>query len=173
MGDVCYSDSECASYKMAAKFLGDNVEDWGGGTGWARRYFKEYRNVDFSGHKNVDEIIDLTEYTSSVDNILIRQVLDAEERWEKIIENAKKSFKKKLCIIVGTPRVKKTRLGTVEPVFLADGSKVIGEYYQEMCYNPEDIKAFFPEGEYRITEEEVETNQYYHKDWILYVEKIV
>jgi len=39
-GQVCYSDPKQESYKKAAKFLGDTVEDWGCGTGWVKKYFK-------------------------------------------------------------------------------------------------------------------------------------
>lgn len=171
ISDVAYSDSEYASYKKAAEFLGDTVEDWGGGTGWARRYFENYRNVDFSSHPNVDEVADLKEYTSDVENILIRQVIDAEPQWQQILENAKKSFSKKLCLIIGTPFVRKTRLGPRDPVFLADGTET-GDYYQEMYFKKQDILDMFPQDQYKLSEEIVKTKQYYHRDWILYVEKI-
>jgi len=45
-------------------FLGADqpVEDWGGGTGWAKMYFTgSYKNIDGSAHKNVD----LTNYKNA------------------------------------------------------------------------------------------------------------
>lgn len=164
--DVCYSDPKCESYKKAAAFLGDSVEDWGGGTGWARRYFSDYRNIDCNPHKRVDEVVDLTSYSSNVDNILIRQVLESNTQWRDILENAMKSFNKKLCIVLGTPFVRKTREGPKNPV-------PSGGYIQEMYFKKKDILDYFPEsGGYKVSSEYIKTNQYYHKDWILYVEKI-
>lgn len=170
--DVCYSDPKCESYKKAAEFLGNTVEDWGGGTGWARRYFEDYRNVDGSYHENVDELVDLVDYTSDVENILMRQVLETNVDWKIILENVKKSFRNKFCLVVGTPFVKKTRFGPQNPVVTSTGVVLEGEYVQEVYFNKQDILDMFPEDEYEISEEEVETGQYYHKDWILYVKKI-
>ena len=100
---VCYSDSKCESYKKAVEFLGADqpVEDWGGGTGWAKRYFTgSYKNIDGSEHKNVDVVADLVKYRSKIDNILIRQVLESNPDWQTILNNAKKSFTKKLCLVI-------------------------------------------------------------------------
>lgn len=169
---VCYSDPECLSYKKAAEFLGADqpVEDWGGGTGWAKRYFTgPYKNIDGSPHPNVDVVADLTKYKSKVDNILIRQVLECNPDWKMILRNAVMSFNKKLCIIIGTPLVETTREGESNPVVKADGTHT-GEYIQEMYFAKADLLADLPG--FKITEEEVDTNQYYHKDHIFYVEKI-
>lgn len=174
--DVCYADPNCEPYKKAADFLGRDrpVEDWGGGTGWARRYFTgPYKNIDGSPHKNVHEVADLAEYVSSVENILMKQVLENDVNWRKFLENAKKSFTKKFCLIVGTPLVKKTRLGPVNPVVLADGTVVKDLVIQEIYFNKQDILDYFPESEgYKVTEETIKTEQYYCQDWILYVEKV-
>ena len=175
VGNVCYSDPECVSYKKAVEFLGkDNpVEDWGGGTGWAKRYFTgEYKNIDGSRHKNVDMIADLVDYTSSVENILMRQVLGSNPEWQKILTNVRKSFTKKFCLVVCTPFVDKTRLGSQNPVVRSDNTTVDGEYIQEVFFKKQDILDFFPINEFRVNEETIQTNQYYNQDWILYVEKI-
>lgn len=100
-GEVCYGEE--IVYQKARDFLGDSVEDWGCGTCWAKRYFKDYKGIDGSPSICVSKPIDLVNYTSHTDNILIRQVLEHNYEWKKIIENAKKSFNKKLCITIHTP----------------------------------------------------------------------
>lgn len=168
---MCFSDERCESYIKAAEFLGDTVEDWGGGTGWAKQYFKNYRGIDGSNHYNVDEQVDLVNYTSSVDNILMRQVLECNEDWRKILENVKKSFKNKFCLVVYTPFVEKTTVGFVNKVRYADGTCSPDLTISEIYFNKQDILDYFPESEYRVKEEEIKTNQGYGRDWILYVEK--
>jgi len=169
---VCYSDNEQESYKKSAEFLGDTVEDWGGGTGWAKRYFKNYKNIDGSLHPNVDEVIDLVKYTSKVENILLRQVLSLNEDWEKIIDNAKRSFSKKLCIVVFTPFSEgETKIGEVEPAKdCNDGLR--GFDHILIFFKKQDILDCFPASEFKVSEEVVETQQGYKRDWILYVERL-
>lgn len=168
---VCYSDSECASYKKSAEFLGDTVEDWGGGTGWSKKYFKNYRNIDGTPHPNVDEVADLTEYTSRVDNILMRQTLETSYEWRKMLENAINSFKKKFCLIVFTPFVDETRVGPLNPVIDRNGVDT-GATTPDIYFNKQDILDYFPLDRFKIREEEVATKQGYQRDWILYVERL-
>jgi hypothetical protein len=172
---VCYSDQNCESYKKASEFLGPDqpVEDWGGGTGWAKRYFTGlYKNIDGSTHKNVDEIADLVTYTSKVKNILMRQVLELNPDWQKILGNIKRSFSNKFCLVIGIPFVDGvTRLGPQDSIHNADGSVKEGEYHQEIYFNKQDILDYFPPIEFKVSEEEIITTQYYNKDWVLYVEK--
>jgi hypothetical protein len=169
---MCFSDVKQESYKKAAQFLGDTVEDWGGGTGWAKRYFKNYKNIDGSLSKYCDVHADLTEYTSDCDNILMRQVLECDENWRKILENVKVSFRKKFCLIVFTPQVKKTRVGHLHTPVRADGTKMKGEVISEIYFNKQDILDYFPDSEYKVKEEYIDTQQGYRKEWICYVEKI-
>ena len=168
---VCYSDVKQESYKKSAEFLGDNVEDWGCGTGWSKRYFKTYRGIDGSAHENVDEIVDLVNYTSDVDNILLRQVLELNVEWRKILENIKKSFRKKLCIVIFTPFSDTTKIGEVEKVLTSKGVET-GKDLNLMYFNKEDILNYFPSTEFKVTEEVIKTGQGYNQDWIIYIERI-
>jgi len=168
--EMCFSDSNQESYRKSAEFLGDTVEDWGCGTGWSKQYFKNYLGVDGSRHKNVDIVADLVEYTSNCDNVLMRQTLECNTEWKKILENVRKSFKKKFCLIVYTPIVEKTRVGRVR---YADGTYSNDLTISEMYFNKQDILGYFPESlGYKIFEETIKTNQGYGSEWILYVEKI-
>lgn len=166
--EVCYSDEKQESYKKSAEFLGDTVEDWGCGTGWAKRYFTNYKGIDGSPGKYVDEVADLVYYTSNCDNILMREALEYNIEWENILDNVKKSFKKKFCLIISTPFIEETQITLTKDIEIADKTVEINEF----SFKKQDILDFFPEKEYKVSEETIVTNHYYNQDWILYVERL-
>ena len=166
--EVCYSDEKQKSYKRAALFLGNTVEDWGCGTGWAKQYFTNYKGIDGSPAKYVDKVADLVNYISKVDNILMREVLEYNIEWKKILENVKKSFTKRFCLIISTPFINTTKINSIEKITRIDKVVTITEF----CFKKQDILDFFPKTEYKLTEEIIKTNHLYNQDWILYVEKI-
>jgi hypothetical protein len=105
------------TYRLAAEYLADAdaVEDWGCGSGGFRLFCKtHYIGVDGSATPFADKVVDLCNYTSSADGILLRHVLEHNVEWEKILHNAVNSFKKKLCIILFTPFGRKTRIMTYD-----------------------------------------------------------
>ncbi len=155
MSDVCFG--ETIVYQKMADFIGDTVEDWGCGTGFARRYFKNYKGIDGTlGY--VAEAIDLVDYTSDVDNIAIRQVIEHNDNWKKILDNAYKSFNKKLFLAIHTPMSDKTHF-----------IQMCGEV-PEYSFCPQDLKDCFPNC--KFTEELLPTKFDYGNEYILYVEKI-
>jgi hypothetical protein len=166
VSDVCYADVDQQSYKKAAAFLGDSVEDWGCGTAWARRFFKNYRGIDGSAHRNTDEVVDLVDYTSNVDNILMREALEYNLAWKKILNNIKASFNKKFCLIISTPFADKTHVETYYEARTKNGGTI-----PEIRFNKTDILNEFPQPEFKISEETIKTNHLYNQDWILYVER--
>ena len=171
---MCYSDREQYSYKKPAEFLGNNqVEDWGGGTGWAKRYFSSYKNIDGSKHKNVDIVADLTKYVSKTDNILMRQVLEFNLDWKKILKNVKDSFAKRFCLVVMTPMTKRTYVARTWPMVDCSGVKHEDNRIPDIYFNKKDILDYFPESEgYKVKEEVVKSGTGWKKEWILYVEKV-
>lgn len=173
-GMVCFSGPKQISYKKAGEFLGKDVpmEDWGGGTGWAKKYFTHYKNIDAATHEAIDIKVDLANYTSSVDNILIRQVLCYNWKWKKIIENAKKSFKKKLCIIINHPLVVKTTIYGESPVVDTKGRSLKKNITPDIYFAKKDILSLFPPEEYRVKDEILETDTPFGQEWAVYVEKI-
>ena len=171
VSQVCYGDENCESYKKASEFLGGVCEDWGGGTGWAEQYFKTYKNIDGSLHKNVDVVADLVKYTSKTENILMRQVLECNPEWKTILDNVKKSFSKKFCLIIYTPLDTETKIIADFTMIKADGTELDASI-TEISFKREDILAYFPEKEYKVKEETIKTNQGYGTEWIIYVEKI-
>jgi hypothetical protein len=172
VNQMMYSDDKQESYKKAAQFLGDSVEDWGCGTGYASIFFKNYRGIDCSPSKNHPEAIDLRQYTSDVENILIRQVLECTEDWKLVLENAIKSFRRRLCLIIMTPFSDKEKVLERESVLRADGSVVEGRFIDAISFKKQDILDYFPKDRFKVREETIKTNQGYGHDWILYVEKI-
>jgi hypothetical protein len=102
---------ETVTYLMAAAFMVDvgTVEDWGCGAGGFKRFYRgNYIGVDGSKTPIADKVVDLCMYTSSVDGIVMRHVLEHNYDWDKILDNAIASFRKKLCLILFTPFVDAT-----------------------------------------------------------------
>jgi hypothetical protein len=99
-----YADT--VTYSMAAAFMVDvqKVEDWGCGTGGFKRFYRgNYVGIDGSRTPFADKIVDLCNYESNVDGIVIRHVLEHNYQWETILNAAVRSFNKKLCLILFTP----------------------------------------------------------------------
>ena len=98
----------------------------------------------------------------------MREALEYNVEWEKILNNVKQSFQKKFCLIISTPFIKKTKITLKKRIELSDRIVEINEF----SFKKQDILDFFPENEYEVSEETIVTNHYYNQDWILYVEKI-
>lgn len=112
--DSPYALGEITTMRLAAEWLDEacvHVEDWGCGSAYAKRFFvnASYRGVDGSGPK-ADVIADLREYTSSVDGVLMRHVLEHNYEWRRVLENALRSAKKRLALIIFTPRMPATQV---------------------------------------------------------------
>lgn len=106
------------TYKIAADYLidCDLVEDWGCGLGMFRQYCRtQYRGVDGTRTGYADVVADLATYTSEADGILLRHVLEHNMQWEAIFQNALKSFRKKLCLVIFTPFEATTRVIAYHP----------------------------------------------------------
>lgn len=104
LGAFRYADT--VTYQMAADFLADvdEVEDWGCGTaGFKRFYSGTYIGVDGSKTPWSDRIVDLCDYTSSVNGIVMRHVLEHNYQWQSILDNALHSFISKFCLVIFTP----------------------------------------------------------------------
>jgi hypothetical protein len=95
-----YGDS--TTYHLAADFLIDvaEVEDWGCGYGGFRKFCKtKYIGIDGSSYSPAaSKIVDLADYRSEAEGILVRHVLEHNYEWESILQNAVSSFRKKMCL---------------------------------------------------------------------------
>jgi hypothetical protein len=110
-GPAFYADA--VTYLMAAAFLADveEVEDWGCGGGGFRRFCLSPRYVGLDGSKTpfADKTVDLCTYSSSVDGIMMRHLLEHNYAWDKILASAVKSFRRKFCLILFTPFATETK----------------------------------------------------------------
>ena len=98
------------TYELGYNFLQscDKIEDWGCGTGGFKVLFNnntvnKYIGVDGSKTPFANIKTDLTSYNSNVDGIFMRHVLEHNYEWKLILENACKSFKQKMCLVLFTP----------------------------------------------------------------------
>jgi len=156
-----YADE--TTYRLAAEFLADieTVEDWGCGSGGFRLFCKtEYVGVDGTENPFVDKVVDLATYTTTVDGILLRHVLEHNTGWEKVLENALQSFGKKLCIVVFTP--------------FAEETKEI-KYYRKMdvvdiSFSRDDLTGRFKGLEW-TSDEDLKTDSQYGVEHIFYIRR--
>lgn len=108
-----------AAYRRAAGWVdvpGEGVEDWGGGTGYARRFFSRvasYTVVDGSYNSVADPLVvaDIRTCSRTPDNILIRHVLEHNHNgdWVLILRNACGSFRHRAAIGLNKPYATETR----------------------------------------------------------------
>lgn len=96
------------TYRKAAEFLdlpGVVIEDWGGGTGYLYRFLEQasYVVVDGSPNPFADVVVELEEYRSEVDCVLVRHVLEHNHNWGRVLANAIASAQQRLCVILFTP----------------------------------------------------------------------
>jgi hypothetical protein len=101
--DYPYGDD--TTYKLGMEWLSDceRVEDWGCGTTYARKFCRGwYTGID-GGEGRAHFVKDLRFYTSNVEGIFMRHVLEHNEDWKMILCNAISSFTKKMVIILFTP----------------------------------------------------------------------
>ncbi len=170
---IMYGDE--ITYKKGAEFLdgqGD-IEDWGCGTGWMKEYIKDshYIGIDGSESKFVDKVVDLVEYTSNVDCIFIRHILEHDDNWKRILSNAIKSFKKRMVLVIFTPFSKTTHVlmrhkgGEYSP----DNEAGYPGGIPCISFNKEELISFFKH--LKFTEEFIKTKSAYGRERIFYIEK--
>lgn len=149
------------TYLAAAAFLADidEVEDWGCGGGGFKSYCvcPAYIGVDGSYSPFANRIVDLSDYESSCDGILLRHVLEHNYDWDKILTAAIKSFRKKLCIVLFTP--------------FSDKVKVVGESHMEGLVIPDlsfvksDFENYFADLNWRLLEVQGNPQEHVYMIW--------
>ena len=151
------------TYELAAEFLADveEVEDWGCGAGGFRRFCRtKYVGVDGTVNPYVDRVGDLATYTSDVGGILLRHVLEHNQEWEKILDNAVSSFRQKLCIVLFTP--------------FAERTTEIRSYWKkdivDIAFRKDDLIKHFNQHLWRL-EENLKTDTQYKVEHVFYIEK--
>ena len=149
------------TYRTSMAFLDGHgtIEDWGAGTGYARRFVRQsrYRAVDGSPSIGVDRVVDLRSYRSDADCILLRHVLEHNPDWRQILENALRSFRRRMVIVVFTPFAAETHeIGSWRGI-------------PDLALRKEDLVACFDGLEWR--EESIATNTEYLREHVFYLER--
>lgn len=108
------------SYLSIAAFVdgcGD-VEDWGCGLAALREYIApptRYRGIDGSASPFADVHADLTSYRSDVCAVVLRHVLEHNDEWAAVLDNAAASARDRLVIALFTPLADETHVVFREP----------------------------------------------------------
>jgi hypothetical protein len=139
VGSFPYGDEYAYATGMPLLDDCETVEDWGCGTAWAKRYRTgAYVGIDMAP-KFADIVVNLSDYTSDVDGIFMRSVLEHNLEWEPILRNAVASFRKRLVLILFTP--------------MQDETRVLNETYNgipNIGFAPGDIEAHFGDRPFRF-----------------------
>lgn len=163
-----YDDSTTA--EISARFLLDmsEVEDWGCGLGGFKNFLTEkqkYIGIDGSNSPFADKIVDLENYFSNVDGIMMRGVLEHNHNWGKILENAVKSFRSKFALVLFTPFVEETKIISTYEDWHVKGVTMI-----DIAFKKEEIENYFVGLEYTL-QEGIKTNTGYGIEHIYFVKK--
>ena len=112
-----YGDT--TSYEIGAAWLERCalVEDWGCGAGWLRTLVPphRYRGIDGTSSAFCDEVVDLVAYRSRVPAVFMRHVLEHDDNWQQILDNAVPSFTERMALILFTPERAVTEAIAYEP----------------------------------------------------------
>lgn len=113
------------------------VEDWGCGLGGLKNHLakrQRYIGVDGSRSPYADVIADLEHYKSEADAIHLRHVLEHNPRWEIVLDNVLRSFRRRLVLTLFTPLMEETRVIAEYPNFNGTGVTMV-----DIAFRREDI----------------------------------
>jgi hypothetical protein len=161
MGSFRYGNTK--TYQLAADFLqGLEVEDWGCGTGGFKRLHSgKYIGLDGSQTPFVDKLVDLRDYRSSVEGIMMRHILEHNYDWNKVLGNALASFQKRFCLIIFTPFQEVTKE-------IAHNEKH-GVDVPDIGFNKEELDHYFLGLKWRM--ETIKTRTAYGIEHIYFIER--
>jgi hypothetical protein len=159
MNQFAYGDE--TTYRKGMAFLdghGD-IEDWGCGTAFAKRFVTRstYLGIDGSRSDFTDKVADLRTYRSNADCIFIRHVLEHNYEWRAILTNAVGSFQRRFVLVIFTPFADSTH-----PIATWSG-------IPDITFRKDDLTEFFRH--LPFSEESVQTNTQYRTEHIFYVER--
>ena len=153
------------TYRRGVAFLDGQgtIEDWGCGFAHARTFVtqSQYIGVDGSS-QHADKIVDLREYSSDTDCILMRHVLEHNVDWRRILANAMASFKKRMVLVIFTPLAETTRQ-------IATSTSVTSVPVPDISFRKEDLTDYFARCKY--SEESLTTDTQYGTEHVFYIEK--
>lgn len=156
------------TYRLAARYLQEceRVEDWGCGPGWFKQFLApgQVVGVDGSPSPAVDKVRDLVYYTSETEGLLLRHVLEHNELWRQILNNAMRSFTRRMVLVLFTPMAT-----------LGEGTRQIawnpGYGVPDIAFTPWAISDFFPARTVVYRYQDLSTETQYGVERIYYVER--
>jgi hypothetical protein len=155
------------TYRLGARWLKDCevVEDWGCGAGWFKQFCKTiYIGIDGSDTPFANKKADLVHYESSVDGIFMRHILEHNHEWRAVLENALRSFEKRMCLILFTPLTDKTTVIATNPGY---GN------VPDISFAMSDLEELFSRYNITYTYETFKTETQYKTETIIYLEKMM
>lgn len=161
-----------ASAKVAGGFLNlkqiMTIEDWGCGQGGFEKYIgkhQKYIGIDGSKTQYADIFADLENYTSSVDAIHMRHVLEHNPNWTSILRNSLRSFCKRMVLTLFTPYQNETRVIARWPNFNETGVEMV-----DIGFARNDIIRHFSEVNW-FSIENIKTDTHYRVEHMFFLEK--
>jgi hypothetical protein len=158
--------------EVAAAFLAAPevrvVEDWGCGFGGFSKYVAEhqkYVGIDGSLSPFARLHVDLTEYKSSADGILVRHVLEHNRQWAKLLDNAVTSFGHRMVLVIFTPFQEETGIIKTHEGWGAGDTDVV-----DIGFNEVQITERFP-ALVRWSKQYFETRTTYGEETVFFLER--
>jgi hypothetical protein len=149
------------SYRKGMEFLDGHgtIEDWGCGTAFAKRFAAKspYIGIDGSASRFTDKVADLRSYTSDIDCIFMRHVLEHNRDWKPILTNAIRSFRRRMVLVIFTPFASETR------------QIAVWSGIPDIAFQKDELTRFF--GHLQYSEESLRTKTQYNTEHIFYIEK--
>lgn len=165
-----YSDDRTA--KLGGAFLDVPevriVEDWGCGLGGFKPHLRAdqtYIGVDGSETPYADKIVDLVDYTSVVDGIFMRGVIEHNPSWDKILKNALASFRHRMVLVLFTPFARRTKVIRDYPDWWGTGVTMV-----DIAFARDDLTRYFSGLEWSV-EANLKTKSQYKCEHIFYLRK--
>jgi hypothetical protein len=139
------------------------IEDWGCGFSHAKRFVKKSTYVGVDGSSSTaDRRVDLQSYTSDVDCIFMRHVLEHNANWRSILRNAIASFGKRMVLVIFTPFGKETKQ-------IAASHSLTTFPVPDISFKKEDLTGYF--SGVCVKEEMIQSDTQYGVEHIFYLEK--
>ena len=161
------------TYHRAAQFLADceQIEDWGCGFGWFSKIMAGHNDahvqkLDGTKTEFSDRQVNLCNYRSQSEGILLRHVLEHNHDWRQVLENALHSFQRKLVIVIYTPFTDETHNRNDHE--FEDGTTV-----PVISFRLDDLQDCFAKyPEISVSEERLQTRTEFRDERLFYLEKI-
>lgn len=158
---------EDTTYRLGISWLAETcatIEDWGAGAAYAHRFVPEgitYTAIDWasSAWPWSAVITDVASYhpDPAPDGILLRHVIEHNDPWQPVLDNAVATFRKRLALVIFTPFGEVTR-------------RLTDQWPVDWSFRKDDLTARF--AGLHVRDEHADTAvQYGHGEHVFYVER--